>query len=170
MSALTATVNGDNALIKWRSDRVVATLVRARRTLRDAVSNRAPDTVVVLFGDPTTDVSAQIYVTTVHVSPLTSTLAVSAVALVLEEMLGYSSQDPVMCALCITGSHHDAVRQYVRRVARRRAHNVFSMRAPSNAYAYSGVAETLQRVTSQLEVELGFRLVVEWVVDVDADV
>jgi len=170
MSSLSVEVgSGDQATIKWRNNRTVATLTRSRQMLRSVTTTNRKHSLIVLFGDPSTDAAAQIHTVTLNVSPSTATLSVAAVGLVIEEMLAQSAQDPIMSALMIVGAHQEDVWCFVRDIAKRRGDHIYSMRAPRDAYSTGAIEATLQEVSDQLELALGFKVEIEWEIEADVE-
>jgi hypothetical protein len=170
MSALVLETSGDSALLRWRGTRTTATMTRRRTPLIDLVASPPTAGLVVLFGDPTTDPDCDITTVTVNVCPSTATLAVASVALMLEEMLVYSAQDPVMCALVIVGSHNEAVWYYVSRVARRRATHLYSLRAPVLTYSVSDIETTLAQTSEEIQREFSVDFKITWDIAADCNV
>jgi len=169
MSSLTVDTSGDSAMLRWRGTRTTATMTRRRSTLMELISMPSESGLIVLFGDPTTDPECEIITLTLNVNPSTATLAVASVALLVEEMLGHSAQDPVMCALVIVGSHGETVWNYVNSIARRRGSHLYSMRAPRDSYTYGDTHAVLVEVTRELERELGIPLAIDWEIEPDCN-
>jgi len=169
-NSLALETSGDSGLLRWRGTRTTATMTRRRTPLIDLIASSPCSGLVVLFGDPTTDPACEVITITINVCPSTATLAVASVALLVEEMLAHSSQDPVMAALVIVGSHNEAVWHYVRNVAKRRGSHLYSMRAPRSSYTYGEVESVLVQTTNDLKLEFGIDFDISWEIEADCNV
>lgn len=162
--SLTLATSGDNASILWNrtTDDSSANLTRRRVKLINIMTSPPEAGIVVIIGDPSTHPDAKIVTITMFVNPKSDSLAVASVGVVLEEMIGYSSSNPLMCALIITGAHYDTIVSYIKKLGRRCGPNTFFMRGPNSSYNHGETEAALGEVTRNLESQLGTPLIITW--------
>lgn len=161
--SLSVSTSGDSATVTWsETNDPVANLTRRKTKFKHIIMAPASSGIIVIVGDPSTHYQAKITVITMFVAPTTDTLSVSSVALVLEEILGYSSSNPLICALVITGAHSDVILDYIKKLGYNCLRNIYFMRGPRASYTYRETEAALVSVTQDLQKSLGIPLEITW--------